>query len=292
MDNEELQKIINQSAGAEVVSILLADTAGDKDLLAAWTLKEKIGAKASLINVSDALAERWRFLLGALDQVKKEVTLSLDVDKNPIEELRYEREGGRLKIYLSPQFPLRAQDFAFEESYHPSDLVVALGFRSKEELKNKLREVPLKNPEAIVTIGRTAAESAPVELPALAPEALKLLARALLRSSLDEELKVFWAFLPKEDFVKTQQTRKLLPELVHRLQALTGFGGLFVILWQDPESSGETVSALLASEDGERLTHIAKAANAPFENDQLAMGPYPTFSEAELEIRKLLKVGA
>src|SRR3989338_528753 len=181
MDADELQKAINTAAQSETVTILLADTAGDKDFLAAQMLKEKIGHKATIVNVSDGLKRRWGFLFGTTDEARKEVTLSLDVDKNPIEELRYEREGGRLKIYLSPQFPLHAQDFSFDESYHPSDMVIALGFKSKEELKHKLREVPLKNPEAIAIIGPTHTEETPrPELPTVSYDTLKLWARTLL----------------------------------------------------------------------------------------------------------------
>ena len=296
MENEELQKVMNESAGAEIISILLADTVGDKDLLAAYALKEKLGVKASIINIPDALQERWRFLFGAIDPAKKEVTLSLDVDKNPIEELRYEREGGRLKIYLSPQFPLHAQDFAFEESYHPSDMVIALGFHSKEELKNKLREVPLKNPEAIVTIGRATEEPpappAATHTSATPPsyDTLKLWARALLRSSLDAEGNIFWAFLPKEDFAKTNQTRESLAPLLESMRALTGFGGISVLLWQDPQPGNDQVQALLFAPDSEPLHHIAATLGMnPSSATSVTVGPYPSFSEAEVEIRKLLK---
>lgn len=292
MGNEELEKLLHTAAESETVTILLSDDAGDKDILAAWTIKEKLGSRAVLANIPDVLQERWRFLLGSFDRPKKEVTLSLDVEKNPIEELRYEKEGGRLKIYLSPQFPLRAEDFLFEESYHPSDVVIALGFRSKEDLKNKLREVPLKNPEAIVPIGRTLNEmdgAAGTTGPRLPPDAMKLWARALLRSSVDTEERVFWAFLPKDDFQKTNQNASILLPLLAAMKRVAALPDTYVLLWQDPASRDDKVQALVEAEDDTRRARLAAYLQMPITTVHLTLGPYANFSEAELEIRKLFK---
>jgi hypothetical protein len=286
MDADELQKAINTASQSEVVTILLADTAGDKDFLAAQMLKEKIGSKAAIVNISDGLKRRWRFLFGSIDETKKEVTLSLDVEKNPIEELRYEKEGGRLKIYLSPQFPLRADDFVFEETYHPSDVLFALGFFNKEDLKAKLRETPVKNPEAIISIGRGIGE---YRDEILSQDAIKLWARAMLRSNIDEDLHVFWSFIPKEDFEKTKQSSDILPSMLRVMRRVAAIPDVSVVLWQDPELDTQNVKTIMYCEDRQKLQKISEYAGAPILDQHIIIGPFAHFSEAEIAVRKLLK---
>ncbi len=286
MDADELQKALQTATQSESITILLADTAGDKDFLAAQMLKEKIGSKASIVNISDGLKRRWGFLFGITDETKKEVTLSLDVEKNPIEELRYEKEGGRLKIYLSPQFPLRANDFVFEETYHPSDMLFALGFFNKEDLKAKLRETPVKNPEAIISIGRGIGE---YRDEILSQDTVKLWARAALRSTIDEDLHVFWSFIPKEDFEKTKQTDESLLSILRVMRRVAAVPDVAVILWQDPELGTQNVRAIIYCEDRQKLQKISEHAGTPILEQYILMGPFAHFSEAEVAIRKLLK---
>ena len=119
--------------------------------------------------------------------------------------------------------------------------------------------------------------------------AMKLWSRALLRSYVEDGNALFWAFLPKEDFQKTNQSASILPALVADMGAVMALPPLRVILWQDEDSAANTVRVLLTGTDTNTIMKMAQATETPVTNGNLVLSGFTNFSEAEVEIRKLLK---
>jgi hypothetical protein len=317
MNTADLETILTSPERTDTVALLLSDSAKDADVLAAHSLKEKFGERAFIINSPKQLDERWQFLFKNHEQVKKEVVISLDLQKSPIEELRYEKTEGKLKIYLTPEHPVRKDDFSFEETYPACDILIAFGFSDDTELTEKLREVPVRTPNGVFRVGASAgqatlgqyqphiatpekatAKSSVTEQPTPRPQqrvwaanTMKLWARAFLRSYVEEDLNVFWAFLPKEDFVKTGQSYEILPTLLEDMKQFSTLPPVSIILWEEEGSQNQRVKALIHSEDTTRLARIASAFNTTLSGSgtYCITAGYPNFSEAEIEIRKLLK---
>lgn len=302
MDTTNLDTLRTAAERGEHIGLLLGSAATDADFLAAHALKERLGEQARMLNVPVALRERWSTLFTTAD-IRKEVALILDVEEHPVDELRYEKEGGKLRILLTPRSPISKDAFDLEERYSTSDIIVAFGFSSPEELERTIREeAPVKNASAVITITSTApAPAQPIAAPSTAqehtptvrrtwdPDAMKLWARALLRSYTEEELGVFWAFLPREDFLKTNQASDILPDLLADMRTHTTVPDTAVILWQEPKEHTEQVHALIESQNRPRLERVALACNATIASSHMVVNTFPNFSEAELEVRKLLK---
>ena len=306
METADINTLLASETRGDTIALLLADSVTDVDVLAAYTLKEKFGERAFIINTPKNLEEKWKFLFKNPLSTRKEIVIALNIEKKPIEDLRYEKVDGFLKIYLTPQHPVSKEDFTFEEAYPMSDLVIAIGFGSDEELKNALKDIPHKNSGAVIRIGNSkpqlqlnsvqqlphhddSAHTIPHEQ--WSQNAMKLWARAFLRSYTEEDLNVFWAFLPKEDFVKTSQSYEILPQLIESMKQFTSLPAIAIILWEEEGAGNQRVKALIHSEQKERLQRIANAFNTTLSGSGLycITAGYPNFSEAEIEIRKLLK---
>jgi len=119
--------------------------------------------------------------------------------------------------------------------------------------------------------------------------AMKLWARALLRSYVEEDLGIFWAFLPKEDFTKTNQSSSILPQLIKDMEHVARLPLINILLWQEPRGD-DKVHALLYSKDETTLHTISQAFKTPLSDGRyVRLSGFVNFSEAELEIRKILK---
>lgn len=302
VDTSQLDTLRAAAERGDHIGLLLGSAATDADFLAAHALKERLGEQAHILNVPATLRERWGALFTTAD-IRKEVALILDVEKNPVDELRYEKEGSKLRILLTPRSSISKDAFDLEERYSVSDIIVAFGFSSREELERTIREeAPVKDVHAVITIASAAPapvqrvsapsealENAPAPRRTWDPDAMKLWARALLRSYTEEELGTFWAFLPREDFLKTNQSSDILPDLLADMRAYTAIPDTAVILWQEPKENTERVHALVESRNRPRLEQIALASSASIASSHIMLTTFPNFSEAELEVRKLLK---
>lgn len=284
-DMEHILKILTLAESAERIGIVLGPDAGDAELLAAHALKERLGGKTSLLNASDHLQDRWSHMFKK-EHPRKEVALALDTSAHPVDELRYEKENGVLRIFLSSQNKLTKDAFTMEERHLPSDMIIALGFSNEEDLRNIIKtEAPLKNPDAVINLSATGTLSESL----WSLDSMKLLGRALLRSYMEDDTNAFWAFLPKEDFQKTNQVDAVLPDLIRSMRRFMKLPPLVVVLWQSPEDTTKNVHILFSSADPYILKKLAEAAETPAKDDMIIVRSFENFSEAELEARKLIK---
>lgn len=282
------QKIAAAVEKAGEVAILLLDEAEETDLLAAYALKEKFGAKAHILNMPPHAKERWGFLFSEHTEAKREVVISLNTAEYPIDELRYEKNGSTLSIYLAAARPPKRDAFSFEERYTPCDMIIAVGFRNEDALQEKIKEIPLKAGGAVFFVAGHASMQAsmdtvgsPASLPPQQPAPLpfgqaQLWARALLRSSFEKEQKICWSFITPDDFIKTGETRRALPALFQHVRRTLEVP-TFILLWQETKETAVYVSLHTTHPPiSQRLLHVLAAQ-------------FPSFTEAETEIRKLLK---
>ncbi|TSC80323.1 MAG: hypothetical protein G01um101429_173 [Parcubacteria group bacterium Gr01-1014_29] len=284
-DMEHILKILTLAETSERIGIVLGPDAGDAELLAAHALKERLGEKTSLLNATDHLQDRWSHMFKK-ERPRKEVALALDTSAHPVDELRYEKENGVLRIFLSPHNKLTKDAFTMEERHLPSDMIIALGFSNEEDLRRIIKtEAPLKNPDAVINLSSIGALADNL----WSLDSMKLLGRALLRSYREDDTNTFWAFLPKEDFQKTNQSDTILPALIRSMRRFMKLPLLVVVLWQSPKDTTKNVHILLSSTDPHTLTKLADAAETPAKDDMIIVRSFENFSEAELEARKLIK---
>ena len=115
----------------------------------------------------------------------------------------------------------------------------------------------------------------------------KLLGRAFARSHRDSETNTFWSFLPFSDFEKTGKKESAATNILMELRAGTRGDALFYALLY--EKSPKNISALVASNDRERLKTLAGLyATEPASSYFFANG-FTAFSEAELKLKTLIR---
>lgn len=290
-DMEHILKILTLAEKSERIGIVLGPEAGDAELLAAHALKERLGDKASILNTPEYLQDRWSHLFKK-ERPQKEFALVLNIEENPVKELRYENEGGKLRIFLSPHHELTKDAFELEQHYPVSDMIIALGFASEEKLMRLIAtDVPLKDPHALINLSPVShKEQENAHIPHMWDiGTMKLWGRALLRSYMEEHDSVFWAFLPKEDFQKTNQSDDILPALIADMRHIMRMPPLCVILWQSQQTSTDNVHILISSTDAHVMARLSVVAETPLVDGLLIISGLTNFSEAELEARKLIK---
>src|SRR3989344_8517458 len=292
-DMEHILKILTLAENAGRIGIVLGPESGDTELLAAHALKERLGEKAVVLNAPEHLQDLWSHMFKK-ERPQKEFALTLNTDINPVDELRYEKEGGKLRIFLSPRHELTKDAFELEHRHIPSDMIITLGFADETDRTHTLEaDTPLKNPLALINLSPVSSKQSNKEKPLAVHlwdvDAMKLWSRALLRSYVEDKDTVFWAFLPKEDFQKTNQSPHILPTLVADMRAIMELPTLCIVLWQDQDSITNNVHILVSGTDTARIMQIAQAAETPIADGNLIIRGFTNFSEAEVEMRKLLK---
>lgn len=286
-DLEHVLHILTLAERSDRIGIVLGPESGDTELLAAHALKERLGEKAFILNAPDNLQDRWSHMFKK-ERPQKECALALDTDTHPVDELRYEKEGGKLRIFLSPRHELTKDAFELEYRHIPSDMIIALGFANETDVTRVLEtETPLKNATALINLSR-------IQPPLSSTNrwdmgAMKLWSRALLRSYVENENAVFWAFLPKEDFQKTNQSSNILPALLADMAVVMELPSLRIVLWQEENPPENNVHILISGSEETILAHIAREAETPLAHGHIILRGFATFTEAEVEMRKLLK---
>lgn len=102
----------------------------------------------------------------------------------------------------------------------------------------------------------------------------QILGRTLARTRLNKSLQSNWAFISKKDFEKASIKNAdtlLIRRITREIMEIIPRQPIFVTLWEDKENN---VWALLTTEK---------------ENEKEVVGPYKSFSEAELKIQQTLK---
>lgn len=127
----------------------------------------------------------------------------------------------------------------------------------------------------------------------------QMLGRALARTAVDQNLQSSWTFLSKKDFTKHKVEPKeefLLAILKEISQTLPG-QTFSLILWQSPSQNAldlnnkteDEIWATIKSANAVKLNFLATELRTKNQNGYLRTGPFKTFSEAEIQIRKALK---
>jgi hypothetical protein len=302
MEMDDMKHILNILALAETakrIGILMGPESGDADILAAHALKERLGDNAVILNAPENLQNRWSHMFKK-ERVEKEMALALDTDKYPIDQLRYEKDGGKLRIFLSSsegaETSLTTDAFSIEYRYPASDMIIALGFAEQETVLRVLEtDAPLTNEKALVRLASARAvlqeqnQGASMHTAAWNIDAMKLWSRALLRSYAENGSDVFWVFLPKEDFQKTDQNDEILPGLVRDMQTIMKLPPLIVLLWQDQKNKENNVHILFTGANAAALETLSQKTETPIAEGSITVRGFANFSEAEVEARKLLK---
>ncbi|MBI2640967.1 MAG: hypothetical protein HYW91_03750 [Candidatus Sungbacteria bacterium] len=113
----------------------------------------------------------------------------------------------------------------------------------------------------------------------------QLLGRASVRSRLDEDQKILWSFLTKEDFEKTGRSPEDISGVLSRLDSEFPRHRISASLWQDP--ADERIYATLS---GERpaLEALRSAEGGEFKSPYLKLSSsFASFREAEEKIASL-----
>lgn len=293
------------------IAIVIPPDASEETYLAALALAGKAEGRAFVAGAPPALTHRWQALFGHYEEPKKEFTIIINTAEHPVESLKYETRDNQLKIFLSPPAGLtRAQSrmlpeyMRFEEAYPRSSLVIALGFSSREQEEEIVRDFPLEEEGERISLG------APSETMGFSP--LKLFARMILRArqepaDLDDSLhftgetprphgeagsghdtSILWSFISREDFTKTDTTSPYIPPLLSLWQKIMPRNHFTVFLWQEKET--EQIGGLIHSHDTPALERIARALDTRLASDYFIVPPvFSTFTEAEFKIRRLVK---
>ena len=145
------------------IAIVIPPDAPEETYLAALALAEKAREKTFIAGGNQKSYHHWQALFGHYEEPRKEFTIVIDTAEHPIESLKYETRNNQLKIFLSPQARLAPEYFKFEEAYPRSSLVIAVGFSSRDEEEEALRDFPLEEGGEAISL------SSPHEKMALSP---------------------------------------------------------------------------------------------------------------------------
>ncbi|MDP3934807.1 MAG: hypothetical protein Q8Q46_01130 [Candidatus Giovannonibacteria bacterium] len=118
----------------------------------------------------------------------------------------------------------------------------------------------------------------------------KLFGRALARSSFEKETATTWAFLPKADFEKTNESDESLLAILEEMRGLRPESNFFALLWENSlEPATKSISALMAGNDAAKLKTLAELLGASPASSYFFAKGFATFSEAELKIRGFIR---
>lgn len=271
----ELKQAIS---GATSVLIALPKNAIDKDYLAALQL-QKIAPEKTHIVAPEAKEALWRDVFGAPAR-RKEFAIVIDTTRSPVEELRYEKEDGKLTIFLSHVHAFDASALRYEEHLPASDLIITIGFSSQNDAERFIESFPRKGAVRHIWLpeGNTTR---------LSPSNANLLGRLMARSREDVDLEVLWSFITKDDFLKTRSLPEHIPSLISTLTSIVSVPRTAVILWQAPEY--ELTDGIVWSLDNGLLDRLTRELGSVLEhNGYISLPRFANFVEAETEVRKLL----
>ena len=268
---------------ANSVAVLVPDDTSDEILLAAFAIRKAGGEKVFIVGGEESVRSSWHALFEDEALAPKDFAVSIDTSRFPIEELRYEKQGEKLVVFFTSYNPITKSSFAFEQMLPESDLVVAIGFLNEDEAKKTLAS-RLRNTNGqeffFLKKGGTPPQPAGVS-------SLPLLSRLLARARTEKELNTFWSFLAPSDFTKTNTAPTAIFPMTSVIAALAGLPRFVVVLWQG--SPKESVGGLIYSKDARALSVLSSKLGVVPKSDYFLIPDFNSFTEAELEARKLLK---
>lgn len=112
--------------------------------------------------------------------------------------------------------------------------------------------------------------------------------RALARTRINETLKSVWTFITSQDMEKTGTldiSPQILKQIAENIKNLVPSQNVSIVLWQ----KNKEVFCLFFSENEELMEKTANMIQIEKKDDYIIIGPYKNFSEAEIEVQKILK---
>ena len=248
---------------ASSVLLVLPEETTDKDYLAALQLQKLAPEKTHVI--APEAHERFWGEVFKVEPAKKEFTITVNTEISPIEELRYERVNGSIVIYLSHRNKFNKSAVVLQEHVPAADLIVTLGFASRESAERAIEALPRKGAARHIWVPDAGTQKK------LESVSANLLGRLIVRSRPDPDGDALWSFVTREDFEKTGASPDVLPELVDKLASHAEIPKTVLVFWQYGEEV-ETNGFLWSR--GKPPVRLAPSAN---------------FIEAEVSARKLLR---
>ena len=125
----------------------------------------------------------------------------------------------------------------------------------------------------------------------------QMLGRALARTAVDQNLQSSWTFLSKKDFEKhkAEPKEEFLLKILKEISQTVPGQTFSLILWPAPTQNAfdlnneDEIWATIKSADAVKLNFLATELKTKNQNGHLKTGPFKTFSEAEIQIRRALK---
>lgn len=127
----------------------------------------------------------------------------------------------------------------------------------------------------------------------------QMFGRGLARTAIDQTLQSSWTFLAKKDFEKhrVEPNENFLLNILREIGQTLPKQIFSLMLWQTSPQTDfnpgneikNEVWATIKSEDAVKLNFLAEELQTKNQNGFLKCGPFKTFSEAEIQLRKALK---
>lgn len=114
----------------------------------------------------------------------------------------------------------------------------------------------------------------------------KLFGRALARSHYEDEFGVFWSFLTKNDFEKTDQSSRSVLHILNHIKILRAENKFISMLW---EEEPKKINAVISAENPLKLESLALEFSAAPASSYFFVNGFGNFSEAEIQIRNAIK---
>lgn len=264
---------------ASSVAIAIPENPSEETLLAAFAIKKSAGEKAVLLGGGLEVNEKWGALFSEDELSPRDFALSLNINKHPVEELRYERKDDKLIVYFTAHQTLDKSHFSLESTIPNCDLVVTVGFSSKEQEKEMISSLISSADTCEIISVKDSSKT-------ISPEHLKLASRILFRSREEKEFNALWSFIPINDFSKTNTSSEDMIQLINPVSKITSSYAFLILLWQ---SSQNGVEGIISSKNKKTLPSLAESLGTQCASDYFFIPSFSSFTEAEVSIRKLLR---
>ncbi len=215
-----------------------------------------------------------------------DLLISVPENERGIDELSYEKKGGKILIYLTPKKgTIKKEEIEISSQINPPfQLLISAGFQNLKSLEeifeenpNLLSQVPIINinnkvleedfgkvnliearsptvSEIILSIIKSLGENLIDQKVAASLylkenkslNYLKLLGRALARLKYWEEKQIAWVSFPQEDFRKTEIQTDFIPSILENLKEISGYP-LLLTLWEESKSNPSSQKTIKGS---------------------------------------------
>ncbi len=283
----ELKHAINEATS---VLVILPDTASDKDYLAALQIQRIAPEKIRLIAPNQKELE-WIDIFGGSIQ-KKEFAITIDTLISPIDELRYQKEGDKLTIFLTHPHPFNQAAVQMGAHIPPADLIITTGFTDQSSADAAIESYPRKGAtrhlwlEQNTTLSKN--NSSHENTKKLPQSSAALLGRLMVRSREDTDIDTLWTFITRDDFSRTNSTPNELRPLIETFSQIASLPRIAAIFWQFDEHAG--TEGMLWSTDTSVLERMRNELKSQERHSSfVSLGSFSNFIEAEVKTRKLLR---